>query len=147
MDRERTRALIELHEGKRRFAYRCTEGFWTIGIGRNIDQASGKGLSDDEIAYLLANDLHECHGWLGSYYPWFNSLSDVRKAVLVDMRFNLGPDRFTEFRKTLGLVSVGRYADAATQMLQSKWAGQVGKRAIRLSEMMRTGEWPKELTD
>lgn len=154
MDRERTSALITLHERERQFAYDdktgkpvrlASGGKVTIGIGRNIDSAGGKGLSADEVAYLLANDLLECHGWLASYHPWFNGLSDVRKAVLVDMRFNLGPNRFTEFVKTLGLVRVGRYADAAAQMLQSKWAGQVGKRAIRLSVMMETGAWPEEL--
>jgi lysozyme len=156
MDKDRTVALLTLHEAERQFAYDDktgkpvrlpTGGKVTIGIGRNVDAAGGKGLTRDEIAYLLSNDIEECRGWLALHLPWFNGLSDVRKAILLDMRFNLGPTRFATFKNTLALVSVGRYHDAAAQMLQSKWAGQVGKRALRLSEMMKTGEWPTELTN
>jgi len=33
----------------------------------------------------------------------------------------------------------GEYRRAATEMLDSKWARQVGNRALELAEMMRTG--------
>jgi lysozyme len=37
------------------------------------------------------------------------------------------------------MVERGDYAGAAHNMLQSKWARQVGRRATRLAAMMRTG--------
>ena len=43
---------LRRHEGVRSTVYKCTAGFETIGVGRNISE-SGLGLSDDEIDYLL----------------------------------------------------------------------------------------------
>ena len=48
--------MLKLHEGVRSKSYLCSAGFETIGVGRNISE-SGLGLSDDEINYLLANDI------------------------------------------------------------------------------------------
>jgi len=73
--------------------------------------------------------------------PWFTELDEVRQAVLVDMGYNLGIDGLLKFKRTLGSVESGNYANAAIQMLESKWATQVGHRAERLSDMMETGEW------
>jgi lysozyme len=42
-------------------------------------------------------------------------------------------------------VRNGRYQQAAAMMLESRWAGQVGQRAQRLSQMMATGRDPAEL--
>ena len=78
---------LELHEGRRSKPYLDSVGKWTVGVGRNL---SDKGLSDDEIDYLLANDLRECRADLASF-PWFAGLDDVRRNVLIDMRLNLGP--------------------------------------------------------
>ena len=68
-------------------------------------------------------------------------LGDVRQAVVVDMSFNLGLTRFSQFTQTLKAISAGNYAAASSYMLDSKWARQVGPRAQRLAKMMRTGEW------
>lgn len=50
-----------------------------------------------------------------------------------------------EFGRTLASVERGDYATAAAQMLQSKWAQQVGQRAQRLTQMMAWGLVPPEL--
>ena len=57
------------------------------------------------------------------------------------MVYNLGLTRFKGFKKTIGFIELGEYDLAATEMLDSKWARQVGKRAIELSHMMKTGSW------
>lgn len=69
-----------------------------------------------------------------------------RQRVLVNMAFNLGMTGLLGFKTTLLAMEQGRYEDAA-RMLRSRWAGQVGVRAERLSEMMRTGhtQEPAEL--
>jgi len=46
----------------------------------------------------------------------------------------------SKFKKTLGHIEAGEYEEAASEMLNSRWAEQVGRRANTLSEMMRTGE-------
>lgn len=132
---------LRLHEGERRKAYRDTVGKLTIGIGRNLDD---KGLRRDEIEYLLANDIADARADLDRYLPWWRGLDPVRQRVLIDMVFNMGagsPQRggLLSFVNTLSNIRQGRYAEAADMMLASKWAQQVGRRAVRLATMMRTG--------
>lgn len=128
---------LTLHEGKRRKAYRCTAGYLSVGVGRNLD---ANGLREDEIALMLRNDIAEAETALDREVPWWRTLDDVRRKVLVDMMFNLGPASFAGFVRTLWNVRNGRYEIAADFMLRSRWAKQVGKRAKRLAEMMRTGK-------
>ncbi len=46
--------LLTRHEGRRAFPYTDTAGRLTIGVGRNL---TDRGLADDEIDLLLANDI------------------------------------------------------------------------------------------
>lgn len=130
--------MLTGHEGKRAKPYKCTAGKLTIGIGRNLDD---RGLSEDEIQYLFANDLRQAEGdaKLAVGHATYVNLSAARQAVLVDMAFNLGHARLVGFQNTLLAVRQGRYDDAAQGMLKSKWAQQVGARAVRLADMMKRG--------
>lgn len=116
--------------------YRDTVGKLTIGYGRNLDD---KGISVDEAAYFLDDDI-PYHTKELENFPFFNGLDDARKIVLADMSFNLGFKRLSGFRKMLAAVANKDYETAANEMLDSTWATQVGERAERLAEMMRTGE-------
>ena len=132
---------LRLHEGERRKPYRDTVGKLTIGIGRNLDD---KGLRRDEIEYLLSNDIADARADLDRYMPWWRGLDPVRQRVLIDMMFNMGagsPGKggLLSFVNTLSEIRRGEYAIAADMMLASKWAAQVGRRAVRLATMMRTG--------
>lgn len=131
-------AMLVDHEGMRRKPYRCTAGKLTIGVGRNLDD---RGISPDEAMYMLANDIRDSRRELSAAFPWFDKLDEVRQAVLIDMCVNLGLSRLQGFRNTLALIGVGKYEAAAQEMLNSKWAEQVGRRAQRLSRMMATGRW------
>ena len=142
VDQQRTRKLLLLHEGSEKFAYQDTLGFWTIGVGRNIDKRGGRGLSQDEINHLLDNDLRHAQEAISHRWPAYNYLSPVRKAVVVDMVHNLGIGGFMKFKITRKSIENGHYEKASKEMLQSKWATQVGRRALRLSEMMKTNRWP-----
>lgn len=126
------------HEGMRRKPYRCTAGKLTIGVGRNLDD---RGISPDEAMYMLANDIRDSRRELSAAFSWFDKLDEVRQSVLIDMCVNLGLSRLQGFRNTLALIGVGKYEAAAQEMLDSKWAEQVGRRAQRLSRMMATGRW------
>lgn len=128
-------------EGVRAHMYFDSEGYATIGVGRLIDARRGGGLRESEIDYLLANDIEEALAALRDRLPWFDSLNEARQGVLANMAFNLGVDGLLGFRKTLALVEQGEYDAASVEMLDSKWARQVGQRAQRLSEQMRTGRW------
>lgn len=133
---------LRLHEGERLRPYRCTAGKLTIGVGRNLDD---RGITREESAMLLANDIAAVDAELVRRLPWVARLDDVRRRVLIDMGFNLGVPGLLEFRRTLGAVERGQYEQAAGMMLESRWASQVGSRAERLARMMATGKDPQEL--
>lgn len=133
---------LRLHEGERLKPYRDTVGKLTIGIGRNLDD---RGITADESAMLLSNDIGDVERELQRALPWVTALDEVRQRVLLDMAFNMGVPGLLAFKKTLGAVQAGQYQQAATMMLDSRWAGQVGQRAERLSRMMATGKDPREL--
>jgi lysozyme len=134
--------LLELHEGRRTFPYRDTVGKLTIGIGFNLDDV---GLLPEEIDFVLRNRVSLVRTRLEDVLPVFSTLDEVRQAVLIDMAYNLGTEGLLKFKMTLNSIRAGRYQEAAEMMLDSRWADQVGRRAYRLAEMMRTGQWPDDL--
>ena len=130
--------MLKLHEGVRSHVYMCSAGYETIAVGRNISE-SGLGLSDDEIDYLLQNDIDRCVAELSREYPWFEKLDDVRRDAIIDIFFNLGATRFRGFRKALGYMEVQDYILAAHEFRDSIWADQVKGRADTLTDMIETG--------
>ena len=71
--------------------------------------------------------------------PKYEKLDAVRKKVVLDMTFNMGVGWIDKFENTVTMINVGDYIGAANGMMKSAWAKQVGKRAQRLANMMRTG--------
>ena len=134
-------AMLKRHEGVETHAYECSEGKVTVGVDRNIDQAGGMGLSEDEIDYLLQNDVERVVKELAAEYPWFSDLDDVRRDAMVDISFNLGATRLRLFKRALTAMETGNYKEAATEFLDSKWAKQVGSRALELTDMISSGEY------
>ena len=138
---EKLLKMIKLHEGVKSHAYQCTAGKWTIGVGRNIDEEGGLGLSEEEINVLLINDVERVKNELTAAYFWFPALDEVRQAAMIDMCFNLGLSRLRGFVKAIEAMSRQQYDKAADEFLDSRWASQVGQRAIRVTDMIRTGEY------
>ena len=126
---------LRLHEGVETFPYRDTVGKLTIGGGRNLTDV---GLRDHEIDVLLETDI-TLVGDTADQYTWFEALTDNRKLVVLDMLFNLGQTRFEKFRKMITAMEAADWAEASEQMLSSKWASQVGSRAVTLATMMLNG--------
>lgn len=136
-----TRQLIEQlkrHEGFRKKPYQCTAGKTTIGYGRNLDDV---GIHEVEAHTLLVNDINAACEELNKRYPSFLSLDLPRKNVLINMVFNLGITRFSNFKKMIAAVENKQYEQAAKEMMSSKWANQVGDRAKELARQMRTGSF------
>ncbi len=132
--------MLEEEEGYRAMPYRCTGGKLTIGIGRNLED---RGITKEEAYHLLHNDVQIELKQLKERLSFFDKLDPIRQIVLVDMAFNLGITRLLGFKKTLAFIAKGDYIAAAKEMLDSAWARQVGRRANRLSEMMRSGTYHK----
>jgi len=134
--RIRLKSMLRKHEGVKSHAYKCTSGQWTIGVGRNIDDRSGIGLSDHEIDYMLENDINRTEAELERAFPWFSALSETRKDVIIDICFNIGLTKLRKFKKALDAMDNKDYNQAAIDFLDSRWARQVKKRANRLCNML-----------
>jgi len=125
------------HEGLKLKPYRCPAGKLTIGVGRNLED---RGITQKEAYILLENDILRCENELLAELPEvYHSLNETRKSALLNMCFNLGISGLIEFKNTLAFIGAGDFEQTANGMLASKWAKQVGRRAIELSELMRKG--------
>jgi lysozyme len=115
--------------------YKDTVGKLTIGCGRNLDDV---GISYIEAMQMLSNDIAHVETQAQSF-PWYAGLTPARQAVILSMIFNMGLTSFSGFTNTIKSIASGNYEAAAQGMEASKWAKQVGKRATRLSSIMRSG--------
>ncbi|WP_048495412.1 glycoside hydrolase family protein [Marinobacter subterrani] len=136
MNRQLLRSQLERHEGLRLKPYRDTVGKLTIGYGRNLEDV---GISHDEADFMLDNDIDQVERQLETVDE-YNELDPVRQAVIANMAFNLGFHGLMQFRNMWAAVGRRDWESASEEMMQSKWARQVGVRAVELSEIMRTGE-------
>ena len=126
------------HEGLELKPYHCTADKLTIGVGRNIQD---RGITEDEARYLLKNDIKIVEDELLTRQPVVAGLDSVRQRVLVDMGFNLGLPILMKFQNMWAAIEDEDYHEAARQMMDSRWASQVGRRAERLAQAMSSGEW------
>lgn len=131
---------VRLSEKFEPYPYRCPAGKLTIGYGRNLED-NGIDLAEGEL--LLSNDLADAIAD-AKRLPYFDRLDPVRQMVICDMIFNLGAYRFGRFVKMHAALTLGDYTLAAHEMVNSKWFRQVGGRARKLVEAMRTGIWPSQ---
>lgn len=134
-DLDALRALLIRHEGERLKPYRDTVGKLTIGVGRNLDD---KGLTPDESRLLLENDIAEKTGAVFHLFPWAASLDAARQCALIDLAF-MGPDKLLGFVNMMGALQRGDYDTAATELMNSKYAAQVGQRAKDIAAIFQRG--------
>jgi lysozyme len=89
---------------------------------------------------ILNNDVNIATDELVATFDWYADLDPIRQRVVVDMVFNLGMPRFKQFQNMIAAIEAGDWMEASDEMMDSRWAQQVGLRASRLAEMMETGE-------
>ena len=160
LDREKLKAQLIKHEGKKSKVYIDTKGHPTIGVGFNLDRTGAKAkiealgldyakvksgeqeLSEANIMSLLNDDMDTAVADCQAVFPKFTDLSDVRQRVLADMMFNLGKAKFEGFKKMIAAIKGGDFAKAADEMENSQWYVQVATRGKILVKMMRTDKDP-----
>jgi lysozyme len=130
--------LLKRHEGVKDTLYKCTADKWTIGVGRNLEDV---GLSEDEIEYLLQNDIERTKNLIERYMPWYSDLDEVRQEALINFVFNVGIGTAMKFKNAMAALEAHDYDTAAVEMMDSNWAKQVGSRAVEVTEMIKTGEY------
>lgn len=135
MNHDKLRAQLAVDEGRKARIYTDTVGKITGGVGRNM---TDRDFSDDEIDLMLSNDIALVVTQLDKSLPWWRQMNDARQNVLINMGF-MGVGKLLGFKNTLAAMMAGDYNTAASGILDSMYAKQVGQRAVRLAAVMRTG--------
>lgn len=147
------------HEGMVLTVYKDSLGIDTIGIGRNLkDRGISReeldyldipnmevvyehGISEADARYLALNDIAIVENELCRVHTCVENLDSVRQLVLMDMAFNMGVPRLCKFKLMWNAIHEENFETASREMLDSKWARQVGRRAKILSDAMASGEF------
>ena len=136
MNLERAKHYTKRFEGLRLKPYLCPAGKLTIGYGHNIED---NGITEEIAVKLLDTDLANAEREVRAKFSSYAKLNEARQFVLVDMCFNIGINRLLTFKKMFAALAKGEYHTAAREMLNSRWAVQVGNRAKTLAEIMKSG--------
>ena len=133
MDYTRLSKQLLYHEGIRLKPYRCSADKLTIGIGRNIEDV---GITEEEAFYLLNNDIQKVVEQCQRNFEWFDGLNDLRKEAIVNLVFNMGFGKFLQFKKTIKHIENEEFELAGAELLDSRYAQQVGQRAIDVANQL-----------
>lgn len=112
--------LIE-HEGAKNSAYQDSKGFWTIGIGRLIDARLGGKISNEEMIYLLDNDIKRSASELKPF-KWFTIQDKVRQEVLIELVISMGLGSLLGFKNMIAALEKKDYLQAGRELVDSKWS-------------------------
>lgn len=141
---------IAVDEGLRLTPYKDTKGIWTIAVGHNmeVDPAmknkvgfyTKNPMTKAQAMALLKVDVAKAMDDLDRLLPWWRKLDDVRQDVVVNMAFNMGANKLrTDWGNTMNDIRDGHYVSAARRIRTSKYATQVGARALRNASQLETG--------
>lgn len=129
---------LKRDEGLRLFPYQCTAGKFTIGYGRNLED---NGISEFEAEQMLVSDVRvaaqDARKFVGE--DVWAELDEWRQACLINMAFNLGLPTLKKFEKFRQALEDKDWEQASVEMLDSRWATQVGARATRLAKVIAEG--------
>jgi lysozyme len=123
-------------EGLRLRPYKCTQGRWTIGYGRNLDDV---GITRAEAEAMLAFDIARVRTDLDRALPWWRQLDERRQDALANMAFQLGVSGLLGFRKMLAALEVKDWPTAGKEARDSDWSKQTPARAERIATIFERG--------
>ena len=138
---------VKLSEGFRNKIYQDTEGFDTIGWGHKVvptdNFVADKEYTEEELQTVFDKDLSRAIAQAKQLMSQndIDNLPETAQHVLSEMCFQLGQSGVSKFKNMWKALQESNFIGASYEMLDSRWANQVGKRAVRLSEAMKNGEW------
>ena len=144
--RVRVFGRLQIDEGIVNEIYKDHLGYATFGVGHLIlesdpeyGQPIGTDISPERVADAFDHDLDiaisECETLYGA--AWFYLPEEVQE-ILVNMLFNMGRPRLTQFKKMNSAIEAGDWKTAAVEGRDSRWYDQVGARAERLMSRLES---------
>ena len=142
MNIEKLKEQLKIDEGVVYEIYNDHLGYPTFGVGHLIIEgdaehgsAVGTTITEERVKECFEKDLDiavsECEALFGD--NWNNYPGELQE-VLVNMMFNMGRGRLGGFNKFIAAINESDWNKASIEMMDSRWATQVGNRAIRLRD-------------
>ncbi len=139
MTDDQIKAMIQGHEGYEDHVYldsldkpTCGWGH-LLAVGTKVPSAASEAFFDQDFNVAKAD-------YLSMMLQYGLDLNPTRRAVLVDMLFNMGLTRVRRFVLMIKALQAEDYNLAAEEMVDSRWYRQTKSRAKELVKMMREGE-------
>lgn len=141
--------MIERGEGFEQYAYEDTELVMTIGYGTSLEERhnikqltqlgynvpdllSGKTpITKEDARIMLESGFNYALSDARKFLPNFDTQPILVKAILVDMAYNLGYPKLSDFKNFRGALIAHDYINAGVEMEDSKWFKQVKSRSER----------------
>jgi|TARA_B110000240_G_C13374766_1_gene399819 lysozyme len=145
MNIEALREQLKVDEGVKYEIYKDHLGYPTFGIGHLITEddpehgePDGTEISEDRVNEIFESDVAKFVSEAKILFPDLDELPDVAQQVIVNMAFNMGRPRLSKFKNFIAGVNDRDWTRAAEEMMDSRWADQVGARATRLRNLILT---------
>jgi lysozyme len=141
MNREEVFETLKVDEGVKYEVYLDHLGLPTFGVGHLVIEGDeehgadvGTEVSEERVWECFERDLDvaisECHVLYGE--GTFDAFPEEVQQVVVNMMFNMGRPRLSQFKKFNAALEAGDWATAAVEGRDSRWHKQVTNRAERL---------------
>ena len=144
MNIDQLRDTLKIDEGVKYEIYNDHLGYPTFGIGHLVvesDEEHGKPIgtpvTEDRVNSVFEKDVAIMIDEAKKIFPNLDELPEEAQQVIVNMTFNMGRPRLSQFKKFIAGVNAGDWNKAAVEMMDSRWAKQVGARAERLRDRIQ----------
>ena len=141
MNMDRLLESVKKHEGYRNKVYLDTLGKRTVGVGhlcvedfweddKEYEEKFLKTILEHDLQTAIkgAKDLMSENGCM--------EMDEVAEEIIIEMIFQLGKTGVSKFKNMWKHLSALEYSDAASEMLDSRWAKQTPNRAQGMSAQM-----------
>lgn len=145
MNREAVYSQLKYDEGVVYEVYEDHLGYPTFGVGHLIVEGDpefgkeiGTPVDEERVREVFDRDLDVAIGECHALYTegCFEDFPDEVQQILVNMMFNMGRPRLSQFKKMNAAIADGDWKVAAMEGRDSRWYRQVTKRAERLMSRM-----------
>jgi len=134
---EEAKELIADNEGYRTHMYKCPAGKNTIGIGHNLD---ANPIPKEAVDIIFHDDIKHVMEDLDTHFQWWREKPHNVKVMLLDFVFNVGITVALNFKNTMKMIETDDFQGASVNLLKSRYAEQVPRRAKYNSELLRNAK-------
>ncbi|UYU30296.1 lysozyme family protein [Siccibacter colletis] len=142
--------ILNYEEGYRERPYIDTEGFPTVACGIKIGPKGAplsnytfsvpRGVGDVWLQVFTDKVIAQCSS-TPSIRAALQKCNPARADILYSMAYQMGVNGLAGFKNTLAMIAAGKFDEASSGMLNSKWARQTPNRARRHAEVMSSGSY------